>query len=344
MGKPRVALWVNKPYENDGLFNDSKLNQDNRLAGFHMLKQDIERLFEGECHTQDIYQRKGVSPDIVIFLDIPQRPISLLLDNWAPRARRWVILQESEVVLPTNWISDRHSQFDKIFTWDDRYIDGKKYIKLNFSNAFPLEATIDTKKRNKLCTLIAGNKNSRHPLELYSKRVEAIRWFEKHHPTEFDLYGAGWDRYLFSGSRALRALNRVSLIGRLLASHYPSYKGPIPNKRDVMQNYRFAICYENARDIPGYITEKIFDCFFAKSVPIYWGPDNITEHVPLDCFIDKRRFSSYDELYFFISNMDEKVYSKYISNIDQFLNSPAAYKFSTECFSEVIVKEFVCEQ
>lgn len=30
-------------------------------------------------------------------------------------------------------------------------------------------------------------------------------------------------------------------------------------------------CFENVRDLPGYITEKIFDCFFAEYIPIYWG-------------------------------------------------------------------------
>jgi hypothetical protein len=35
-------------------------------------------------------------------------------------------------------------------------------------------------------------------LELYSKRVEAIKWFEKNHPEDFDFYGIGWDRYVSS--------------------------------------------------------------------------------------------------------------------------------------------------
>jgi hypothetical protein len=41
-------------------------------------------------------------------------------------------------------------------------------------------------------------KKINHPLELYSKRVEAIKWFEKNHPEDFDFYGIGWDRYVSS--------------------------------------------------------------------------------------------------------------------------------------------------
>ena len=32
--------------------------------------------------------------------------------------------------------------------------------------------------------------------------------------------------------------------------------------------------------VKGYITEKIFDSFFAGVVPIYWGAENITDYVP----------------------------------------------------------------
>jgi hypothetical protein len=63
-----------------------------------------------------------------------------------------------------------------------------------------------------------------------------------------------------------------------------------------LEKYKFSICYENARDTPGYITEKIFDCFFAGCVPIYWGANNITDHIPKECFIDKRDFEDYKVL------------------------------------------------
>jgi hypothetical protein len=49
--------------------------------------------------------------------------------------------------------------------------------------------------------------------------------------------------------------------------NYLSYKGKIDSKKDTLEKYKFSICYENARDTPGYITEKIFDCFFAANSP-----------------------------------------------------------------------------
>lgn len=38
----------------------------------------------------------------------------------------------------------------------------------------------------------------------------------------------------------------------------------------------------------GYITEKIFDCFFPGVIPIYWGAENVTDYIPQDTFIDRR--------------------------------------------------------
>ncbi len=41
---------------------------------------------------------------------------------------------------------------------------------------------------------------------------------------------------------------------------------------------------------PGYITEKIWDSFKARSIPIYWGASNIEEYIPINTFIDFRKF------------------------------------------------------
>jgi len=36
---------------------------------------------------------------------------------------------------------------------------------------------------------------------------------------------------------------------------YTSYKGPFKSKIETLKPYKFSICFENAKDIPGYITE-----------------------------------------------------------------------------------------
>ena len=148
----------------------------------------------------------------------------------------------------------------------------------------------------KLCALISGNKKVSHKLELYSEREKTIRWFENNALDDFDLYGIGWDKYT-SENRYIRFLVlKVAKLSKLLTPYFPSYKGMVESKLETLSKYKFAICYENAQMIPGYITEKIFDCFFAGCVPVYWGAPNITEHIPQNCFIDRRKFKSHEEL------------------------------------------------
>ena len=69
----------------------------------------------------------------------------------------------------------------------------------------------------------------------------------------------------------------------------------IDRKIDVLKKYRFCICYENIKDVSGYVTEKIFDAFWAGCIPVYLGADNISDHVPKNCFISRRDFGSDEE-------------------------------------------------
>lgn len=104
---------------------------------------------------------------------------------------------------------------------------------------------------------------------------------------------------------------------------------------------RFSICYENAKNIPGYITEKIFDSFFAGCIPIYWGANNIDKYVPKECFIDKRDFPTYDELFKYISTMSGKTIGEYLESIEKYLRSDDSEQFTSTYFANTIIKSIV---
>lgn len=249
----------------------------------------------------------------------------------------YLLIFESEIIRPDNWDIENHKYFKKIFSWNDDWIDRENHIKYSLPNKIPVDLNFDLKIKSNLCTLIAGHKFKPHALELYTERVKAIRWFEQNHPEDFDLYGMGWDRHFFQG--LLSRLNRFKFLTGLLKPNYPSYRGSIESKREILQKYKFAICYENVKDIPGYITEKIFDCFFAGCVPVYWGAPNVTDHIPADSFIDRRDFKNYEELYHYLKNMPDNEYTGYLDSIKNFIGSDKIYPFSAECFAETIVDE-----
>lgn len=334
MGLKRFALWVDKPYQRDAILNPaSPLNRDNCLSSFHRLAEKLAA--NGwECHTHDVYKAAGTCPDVVLFFEIPRLPVAMLFGGWRGKSRAWVVLQECEVIKPGNWNLANHGQFEKIFTWNKQLVDGKKYFRLEYANNFPETAAGHAFAGRRFCAMIAANKYRSHPLELYSERVRAIEWFEKNQPGEFDLFGIGWDRRCFGGP--LRLLNLARSLTKLLAPARPSYRGAVAAKRPVLENYKFAICYENARGIPGYITEKIFDCFFAGVIPVYLGAPDIAEKVPARCFVDRRDFRTYEALYSYLKAMPESEADARLAAARAFLSSPESRPFTDKAYAEAV--------
>lgn len=313
-------------------------NQDYRGYHLFLLKQRLSQ-YGISLDTFDYFDPNTASDSMFIFNNIPKNKNIL---TYHKNIDKYLILSECEVVKPENGDKNLHEYFTKVFTWNDNIVDNKRYFKVGYPNKIPSEIKFDFGNRNKLCTMIAGNKGSRHNLELYTERRIAIRWFEKTHPTDFDLYGVGWDKRLFNGS-LLGKLNRFDMITkqRLFRPNYISFKGNVKSKNDILQKYRFSICYENAKEIPGYITEKIFDCFFSGCIPIYLGDPNINISIPDNTFIDKREFKTYEDLYSYLKNMSYVDYSYYLNSIMKFLKSDKINLFSAEHFVETLIKEII---
>ena len=328
----KATLFTSSFYLNNTQFDISDKIRDNCLYMFYFLKKRLEE--NGiDLSTQDI--NPPSESQFIIYNEMPR-----IKDIFSDK-NNYLLIFESEVVRPDNWSVENHKYFKKIFTWNDEFVDNKKYFKINFAHKIPVDLDFDLNKKTKLCAMIAGHKFKSHPLELYTERVKAIRWFEQNHPEDFDLYGIGWDKHYFKGVLSMLNINRFEVLTKLLKPKYPSYKGAVKSKNEVLQKYKFAICYENARDIPGYITEKIFDCFFAGCVPVYRGAPNATDYIPADAFIDRRKFQTYDELYKYLKNMPDEKYLDYLDAIKNFIKSNKIYPFSAECFAETIVREIL---
>jgi hypothetical protein len=281
--------------------------------------------------------------DAVVFIDMPEKNNQYLTLARDAGKSLYLLVLESKLIRKENYLSENYAIFNKIFTYDDSLIDNSKFFKINYSFLFPASIPRDLSIKEKLCTMIAGNKSVHHPLELYSKRIEVIRWFEQNHPEDFDLYGIGWDDGTLGRLFPRELTRRWEWLRRLGSPVFPSWRGRVLRKRDVMGRYRFAFCFENIMDVPGYITEKIFDAFFSGTIPVYRGTVNVTDHIPAGCFIDLRNFSSFEELYSFMINMSDKDYIRYLDTIESFLTSEHSYSFTCECFAETIVNGIVRE-
>lgn len=229
-----------------------------------------------------------------------------------PREKLILFLQEPPSVRPDNYDTSLHNQFGKIITWKTDLVDNKRYFQYYHTQRDNLRnpEEVSLKDKEKFCVLINANKKSRHPTELYSKRLEIVHFFEQNAPQDFDLYGFNWD-----------------------AKQFKTYKGVADDKIACLRKYKFCICYENMHSIRGYITEKIFDCLRTSCVPIYWGARDITDYVPENCFIARERFKSNEELYRHLKNMSNQTYENYLTNIRNYLKKdPRVDLFTIDYF------------
>ncbi len=199
----------------------------------------------------------------------------------------------------------------------------------------------------KFLVMINANKLPRlYWQELYTERMRAVEFFSRY--DEVDLYGKGWEEpsirvgrtfvpYTFKriGRELQKKWHRVRP-NPLLKAARKAYRGICDSKAETLGQYKFALCFENSI-LKGWITEKIFDCFFAGTVPVYWGAPDIEDHVPANCFIDMRRFSEYGELRDFLKSLTQKEIETYKSNARAFLKSPEFYPFSKAAFAELFV-------
>lgn len=64
---------------------------------------------------------------------------------------------------------------------------------------------------------------------------------------------------------------------------------------DVFVEYKFILCLENSYN-NGYITEKIFNCFFSKTIPLYKGAYDVYKFINRSRFINLRKDKWMSEL------------------------------------------------
>jgi hypothetical protein len=322
----------NKRFYQNRIFSlDNPDNRDNCLFPFYLLRQE----FISRGLTLDTYDyasdQHTEAPYGIIFFDFPKNLESYRTQH--PNAKLFLIAYESPIKNQKNQRQQLHGPFEKVFTWNTTLVDGKKYIYLPYSNPVLQNILAGAGKKEKLCAAIFGHKLQSNPIELYSERIRAIRWFEENHPKDFGLYGAGWDHHYFSGP--LFYLNRFTFLTKLLRPNFPSWRGAPEQKKDAYPTYRFAICYENC-SYPDYITEKMFDCFFSGCVPVYLGAPNVGDFIPKETFIDKRDFSTYEALYEYLASMTESDYQRYLQHAASYLASKEIYPFSAEYFAKTI--------
>jgi hypothetical protein len=298
----------------------------------------------GLGHQVNTLDRAEGDLDAAVFFDHPTFFNPHFRRLRKTRTKLYLFLMENAVNRPDNYWKWYHRDFEKVFTWNPELVDDKKYCLFYHTVKIPAPLKVDVAAKDKFCILLSSQKYSTHKKALYKERFEIIRWFEREHPGQFDLYGQRWNRFYFSNS-----LWRLNILlahfyhifpGCFQTRHFPSHRGPVLCKRDVMRAYKFAIVYENAV-FPGYLTEKIFDAFFAGCVPVYLGAPDVLKHIPAETFVQRKDFSSNEALYAYLSGMSRGEYLGRIRAIEEFVNGKRIEPFSADHFVEVFMRQVV---
>ncbi len=357
----KVALYIDPPshhFLKDKLFDIN----ENRLGG--------DQLHAPYVYLRDFFQSRGVTVRTADFL--PERPngtrnvyISMgILSNYQRLAQERpdtllsaYFAMECPIVEPRMYraLGDAQRYFKRIYSWSDsasleRFV-GEPLRCESFCWTQSFDDVHEDIWRNtdrKFMVMINANKLPRlYWQELYTERMRAVEYFARF--DEVDLFGKGWDapsirvgktwvphtfrRIQFGLQKKLHRIRP----NPLLKAAQKVYRGVADSKSETLGQYKFALCFENSI-LKGWITEKIFDCFFTGTVPIYWGAPDVEEHIPENCFIDMRRFSGYAELREYLISLDEKDIEQYQENARAFLKSEQFYPFSKAAFAELVAK------
>lgn len=230
-----------------------------------------------------------------------------------PHHQRILVTWEPPAVIPHNIDVKDHAKFAHICTWHDNFAYQQRYHKINYMVRRPMVDELIPFSKRLFCCLINKNINRTYKTSLTGARKKIIDFFHRNHSQQCALYGTGWNTYGY--------MNKGPIKGRDWRN----------TKINILKTYRFCICYENCAE-PGYITEKIFDCFRAGTVPIYLGAPNITNYIPKSCFIDMRDFASPEQLYTYLSRIDEKTFMEYINAIRTYLTSALSDVFTEKAY------------
>lgn len=305
-----ASIYVDPPYKayyQDRLFDsaDPVLNRDDTLAPFIRLRAALER--QGvSLHTAD-YLPQQMQEQVSDYYSLG------VLDNYRElgtrndvRLRAFAIF-EPPVVAPHLYqaLPELTAAFERVYihnTEGDGYslkgVDQSKLRKLYWPQPHK-DVLVDfwsRKERLNRIVMINGNhKPVSRDSELYSTRIEALAALAVF--GKVDLYGRGWERWWSRNAMWLPYWRHRKMLMSI-------YKGSCISKYEVLSQYTFALCFENMA-MKGYITEKIFDCLYAGSIPLYLGAKDISDLIPEEVYIDCRKFATWAEMHDRVMGMSD---------------------------------------
>lgn len=326
------AIALDPSYEvfgNNVLFDpSSKWNRDGHLTPFHRLYSELNES-ELVVNTADLLIKGKFVADINYYYSFG------ILDNYEKlKLREDVVLKDFVLWEPPIVAPDMYQAlpaisacFERVLvhnTVGDGYslkdVDQSKLVKLFFPQPYKgvLQQFWEKNDRLNRVVVINGNHKPKSRMgELYSKRIEAMSELAKFNV--IDLYGAGWNQWCSRRSLWMPYWRNRKVLTSI-------YRGACESKYEMLSRYRFCLCFENMK-MTGLVTEKIFDCLYAGTIPLYLGAPDIESLIPSDAYIDCRSYESWADMWKQLSRMSAGKADEIRQAGRDFLNSDEFLKY-----------------
>lgn len=256
------------------------------------------------------------------------------------KAPMYCYLYEHPHVRGINGSASLLARYRQVYTWNEAFIDERLIHRLEIPNDLTPRPMPSFDQREVFCAMIAKNKEMRRPsdISLYRERLRLIRGFEHHAPELFSLYGKGWDIPPVVpgfGGRIVK-LYQQWRNRRSGTRPFPSWRGTVDSKDDVLQHAKFSLCYENLRGGKGYLTEKLFDAIVNGCLPVYAGAGDVDARIPRECYIDGDQFSDVPALIDHLKGIDATEFATRQRAMQTFMRNAAGLRHDQDHFCRTL--------
>ena len=310
----------------------------------------------------DLLQKRGfllsakLDSDYFIAINHNSADYNRFIENGGTPSQCVLIRLEPESVFPAQFNNSIHSKYRLIFTpgstmdhlssdhfsgWPYQFHlnpskpneDDPNLINiLNDSASSELFDYESWAKRPNTITMVAANKVSPKRHSNYSIRRELATEIP---PEILYVYGALWkdnlrkrvDHRLWVARFALShgiLPNLISLYANLL-TNYPTARGSIKSKHEVLQKSKFSLVVENSNS---YVSEKLFDALINGCIPIYIGPRLEDVGLPAELAIEGMR--SAEDIEGVLQDIGKEKIQSMLLSINSFLRSSLFLDLWTE--------------
>ena len=300
-----ITIYIEPPYPSlckDKLFDASAFQDPSMVIPFSNMRKYFNNM-GANVHTADLLRtKKGLSKynyyysfgDVTYFKNLTDgdKSVEIIFGSF--------VAFETPLIQPIIYenMSELLKRFQCVFTYNQSLaLFSDKYRHLYFPAPYKKVQNKywSNTARSEKFVMISGNHRPSKGFknELYSMRLVALRHLARRGLIE--LYGRNWKKLL---SRNIFWFDYWRSFYAIIKTH----KGGCESKLEVLSKYRFSVCFENCR-LEGYITEKIFDCFYAGCLPLYWGASDVNSLIPKECYINVDDFESLNEAIIFAQQL-----------------------------------------